>query len=185
VPWRRYHAYLRWHAASDRARAFQQAYPECRGGDITHIFRDIRPRTGLGRFSRHIQSAVTHILRDMRPRTGLGLFSRHIQSAVAAISRISDVKCGPGPGLRSSAGISRVPWRRYHANLRWHAASDWPWGLQQAYPECHAGLGLALGASAGITRSGVGDITHIVRYMRPRTGLGRFSRHIQSAVAAK
>jgi hypothetical protein len=185
VPWRRYHAYLRWHAASDRARAFQQAYPECRGGDITHIFRDIRPRTGLGRFSRHIQSAVTHIFRDMRPRTGLGLFSRHIQSAVAAISRISDVKCGPGPGLRSSAGISRVPLRQYHANLRWHAASDWPWGLQQAYPECHAGLGLALGASAGITRCGVGDITHIVRYMRPRTGLGRFSRHIQSAVAAK
>jgi hypothetical protein len=85
--------------------AHQQAYPECRDCDITHIEDDIWPRTGLGLFSRHIQSAmrasdwpwvplqaypecrggdITHMRGDMLHRTGLGLFSRHIQSAMPA-----------------------------------------------------------------------------------------------------
>jgi hypothetical protein len=70
----------------------------------------MRPRTGLGVFSRHIQSA-------MRASGWPWALQRAYPGAVSAISRISYVTCGLGPGLGASAGISRVPWRRNDAYL--------------------------------------------------------------------
>ncbi len=160
-----------WQAGSNPgpglALARQQAYPECRGGDISRIGRS----------------------------TWASDWPWHIQSAVAAISCISDVTSGPVLALARRRAYPECRGGDITHILRDMRASDWPWALQQAYPECRGGditricgdmwLRTGPGLLSRHIQSAAAAISRIFSVTCwPRTGLGLFCRHIQCAVAA-